>query len=269
MWWGRPGYFWGGILVIVGALAMLANLGWLDNLEWNLVWPILLIAFGVWLIVARVLPGASTTYGGAVDRADTRDGVAKARLEIALGATRLDLRGASLGEQLYKAHLDHRGNPPEVHLDRISGTVRITQPDSWMFGGWGRIKLDVQVNDALPWEVDIDTGALRATVDLRTVPLVRFECDAGSSRLEVSLSRPTGEVPIRVEGGSVRARLRRPVGTAAKVTASGGSIRLIADGVRQGGFGSVSWQSPGGDSAPDRYDIRLAAGAVNAELEQA
>ena len=52
LWW-RPSYFWGGVLVIVGVLALLANLHVLDNLDWNYAWPVLLIALGVWLVIIR------------------------------------------------------------------------------------------------------------------------------------------------------------------------------------------------------------------------
>lgn len=272
MWWGarRPSYFWGGALVVVGALLLLGNLGLLNNLNWDYVWPVLLIAFGAWLIVARALPGGAPIYGraAAVDRSDAREGLAKAKLQIAGGSERLDVRGAALGDLLYRARIDHSGPPPEVQLDRSTGTVRISQGGNWMIGGWGHVRLDVQLNDAVSWEVDLDSASVRGTVDLSTVPLAKFECDSASSRIDLSVSQPAGEVPIRVDGGSVDVRLRRPTGAAVRVHAAGGSIRLTADGVRQNGFGSVAWQSAGFDSSTDRYDVRLSGGSVRAEVEQ-
>jgi hypothetical protein len=272
VWWFRgPSYFWGGVLVLVGVLALLGNLNLLDNVNWNYVWPVLLIALGAWLIVVRRLPGGPATYAGgsAAERSDPREGIAKARLELALGTAEVDIRGAALSDQLYRAKIDSHGQPPEVQLDRSTGTVRISQHGAWMMGGWGRVELDVQLSDALPWEVIAKTGTIKGGIDLSTAVLSRFECDSGSSKLELSVSRPTGEVPIRIEGGSVRVRLRRPSGTAIRVQAAGGSIRLVADGVRQGGFGTVVWQSPGSESATDRYEVRFSGGSVRAEVEQA
>ena len=72
MWSGRnPGVWWGGVLVIIGALFLLANLGVLNNLDWNVIWPLLLIALGVWLLLARIGPGS--VYAD-VDGAEARDG---------------------------------------------------------------------------------------------------------------------------------------------------------------------------------------------------
>jgi cell wall-active antibiotic response 4TMS protein YvqF len=280
MWWWsrRPSYFWGGALIVVGVLLLLGNVGLLNNLNWDYIWPVLLIAFGVWLIVARVLPGGGPTFGGpfvgaamgsvALDRSDPREGLSKAKLQVEVGSARLDVRGAALGDLLYRARIDHSGTPPEVQLDRSTGTVRISQRGNWMVGGWGRVKLDVQLNDAVSWELDLDSGSIKGTVDLSTVPLAKFECDSASSRIDLSVSQPSGEVPIRVEGGSVDIRLRRPSGAAARVHAAGGSIRVTADGVRQNGFGSLAWQSTGFDASPNRYDARFSGGSVRAEVEQ-
>lgn len=274
MWWGwsgRSSYFWGGALVVVGALLLLGNVGLLNNLNWDYVWPVLLIAFGVWLVVARAMPGGPITDrggSGAVDRSDPREGLTKAKLQVAVGSLRWDVHGAALGDLLYRVRIDTRGAPPDVQLDRSTGTVRISHGDNWMVGGWARVRLDVQLSDAVPWEVDIDSPSVKGTVDLSTVPLAKFECDSASSNIDLSVSQPVGEVPIRIEGGSVDVRLRRPIGTAARVQAAGGSIRLTADGVRHHGFGSVTWQTTGFDSATNRYDARFSGGSVRAEVEQ-
>jgi cell wall-active antibiotic response 4TMS protein YvqF len=270
-WTGRSSYFWGGALVVVGALLLLGNVGLLNNVNWDVVWPVLLIAFGAWLIVARVLPGGPPAIGrsaAAVDRSDPRAGLTKAKLQIAVGSCRVDIHGAALGDLLYRARIDHGGVPPTVELDSTTGTVRINQEGNWMVGGWGRVRLDLQLSDAVPWEVEIKSADIRGDIDLSTVPLVRFECDSASSRIDLNVSQPAGDVPIRVEGGSVDIRLRRPSGAAARVNVAGGSIRLTADGVRQRGFGTLAWQSAGFDTASNRYDARFSGGSVRADVEQ-
>src|SRR6202022_524361 len=95
-----------------------------------------------------------------------------------------------------------------------------------------------------------------------------FECASGSSKIGLGVPKQGAVVPIRIEGGSVRTRLRRPMGRAIRVDASGGSVRLTADGVRQGGFGSIAWQSPGADASSDRYEARFSGGSVVVDVEQ-
>jgi hypothetical protein len=265
---GRSGYFWGGLLVVIGVIALLGNLHLLNNLDWNYLWPVILIGLGVWLMAVRMLPGRAETYGGAVDHSDLKESLSRATLQVGLGSARIDVRSAPLGEQLYRAHIEHRGHAPDVQLERQTGTVRIAHTGTWMLEGWGRVKLDVQLSDSLPWAIDLDCGSLKGGVDLRSGKLSAFESEAGSARLDLDVPRPGGQVPIRLEGGSVRANIRRSRGAAARVNASGGSISVTADGARQGGFGQVSWSTPGADTAPDRYEMRFSGGSVKVDLEQ-
>jgi len=55
MWGGsRPwGWFWGGALVVIGLYYLLSNLGLLNWLRGDVLWPVLLILLGVALLVQR------------------------------------------------------------------------------------------------------------------------------------------------------------------------------------------------------------------------
>jgi hypothetical protein len=45
----RRGYpIWAAILILIGLFALLANLNILPGLNWDLFWPILIIAIGAW-----------------------------------------------------------------------------------------------------------------------------------------------------------------------------------------------------------------------------
>src|SRR5206468_1537832 len=155
MWWGRnPGVWWGGVLVIIGALFLLANLGVLNNLDWNVIWPLVLIAVGVWMLLARIGPGS--VYAD-VDSAEAREGLAKAKLELAVGSAQVDVRASSLeGDQLYKVHIEHGGTSPKVELDRATGTLRISQRPDW-FTGARRLRADGARDDGIgsrSWKSD-------------------------------------------------------------------------------------------------------------------
>jgi hypothetical protein len=51
--WRRE-LFWPALLVVAGIYFLLNNLGLLGWLRADIVWPVLLIAFGGWLIFRRV-----------------------------------------------------------------------------------------------------------------------------------------------------------------------------------------------------------------------
>ena len=251
---------WGGILVILGVLFLLGNLN--INIRWDLLWPVVLILIGVWLLVARIGPGSS--YAD-VDSAESRDGIAKATLDLALGAGRLDVRSADLGDQLYKAHIEHQGSSPEVRLDRATATVRISTRFDWFMGA-RRLRIDTQVSNAVTWDVKCATGAIRGEFDLSTTQITSFDCRTGASRITVNLPAPKGVVPVRIDGGALRVDLVRPAAAAIKIQSTGGALQLRADGSQQDGFGNREWRSTGFDGATDRYEVTVAGGALNVNV---
>ncbi len=265
MWWNRnPSIFWGGVLVLLGVLFLLGNTGVLNNVNWDVVWPVILIALGLWLVLARIGPGGSIAD---VDSSEPRDGLAKARLEIAVGAARLDVRTAALGDQLYRVHIDHAGSPPEVRLDRGTGTLRVSQSPGW-FPGMRRLRVEAQLSDAIPWDLSCSTGAVRGAFDLSTATVTGFQCRTGASRIELRMPAPKGQVPVRVEGGALTVALTRPAASAVRVQVSAGAVQLKADGARQDGLGTREWRSIGYDAAADRYDVTVAGGAANVTVDR-
>lgn len=265
MWWDRnPNAFWGALLVIVGLLFLLANTGVLSQVSWAVVWPVLLIALGVWLVSSRL--GRRGSNPGA-DYAEPRDGLSSARLEVAVGAARIEVRAAQLDDMLYTVHAESAGNRPEVTFDRGSGTLRIRQRFDWFFGA-RRLEARAQLSDAVPWEISCSTGALNGAFDLSAGRLSRFECRTGASRIDLVLPRPQGQVPLRIDGGALTVGVVRPAASALKVRASAGAVQLKADGSRQDGVGGREWTSPGYDAAADRYDLTVSGGAVNLTVEQ-
>lgn len=261
MWRRQPSVIWGGVLVIVGILFLLSNTGVLSSITWDYVWPVGIIAVGVWLIAARIGPGGSSA---SVDSAEPRENLQQAKLEVAIGAGRVDVRSAPLGDQLYRAHLEHAGRSPQIKLDRATATVRVSQSFDW-FVGARRAKLDAQVSEAIPWQVGCSTGAIRGTFDLSTIQLTRFDCQTGASRLELVLGSPKGVVPIRIQGGALTIDLVRPAGAGVKVDASGAAVQVRGDGSQQDGVGSRSWSSAGADG-PDRYELAVSGAAVTVNV---
>jgi len=51
-WWGG-GWFWGAALLIIGAYYLLRNLGLINFISGDVLWPLLLILLGIYLLVRR------------------------------------------------------------------------------------------------------------------------------------------------------------------------------------------------------------------------
>lgn len=86
MWARNPSVFWGLVLVLLGFLFLLANTGVLNNLNWDIIWPVFLIALGAWLLLGRVGPWGSSCRGGSAQggrftaRRDRKSGVEVVRI---------------------------------------------------------------------------------------------------------------------------------------------------------------------------------------------
>jgi hypothetical protein len=292
-------YFWPAILILTGVLALVAETGAISGerlLRLADLWPLILIVIGLELMNRRVLQGPRRdlatalivllAVGGAVayvavrgpvsdttQTMDTSDAVGslnQAALDVDAGATTLTVAGSdSLGSDLYRAHIEYSGTKPAISLNRTTGNLRIFKNDDFAFFASRRFVLDVQLNSAVSWNVSANSGASNDTLKLSTVKVGSITLNAGASRTDITLGRPTGIVPISVEGGAITLRLHRPSGSEAFVHVSGGAVTLDADGRELHGVGEETWQSAGYNGAADAYRVEINGGASTVTVDTA
>ncbi|SRR6266851_2903691 len=101
-------------------------------------------------------------------------------------------------------------------------------------------------------------------IDVRAIKL-----DSGAAKVEITLPRPRGVVPIEVSGGVVGLNIHRPRGVAAAADISTGAVRIKLDdySVKAAVIDS-QWESADGAAAvPDRYQLAIKGGAVQVTLD--
>ncbi len=198
-------------------------------------------------------------------------GVTNARLVFLSGAPNVTIRGdAAIGE-LYRGRF--AGAVPRV---RVRGNVvTVTYPKfgwfDWraMIAGqnveasvhWRKDRGELVLNSGVRWAVEFRGGISRVAADLRQIELESVELRGGASKVELELPVPSGIVPIRFAGGMNTLSIRRPAGTAIGLSLHGGASHVVLDGDQFRGSGSLSLQSPGADSARDRYEVEIGGGA--------
>ena len=286
----------GLLLVAVGVIALLANLGLIsaDALLGLLdLWPLPLIVIGLQLIVRRLLPPAQATLAGAAILAlavvgalgyislvpppaiETTTataplgGLNKAALDLGLGAATLEIHSSSLGADLYKASFQFpRGAAPDVSLD--NGTVSISDHNSGFRRlAFGRRHVSLTLNADIPWTLSVGGGATDGTLDLRLLNLTSLDVSGGANRESIGLPPPHSTVTVSISGGASSLTLHRPRGTPVSVQISGGASNLDADGHHVSSLGSdQSWSSPGYDAAQDRYQVDVSGGASSVKIDQ-
>jgi hypothetical protein len=205
-----------------------------------------------------------------MDTSDAVGSLNQATLDVDAGAATMTVEGSnSLGSDLYRAHIEYSGGKPAVSLDRSTGNLRIFQNNDFAFFASRRFVLDVQINSAVLWNISANTGASNDTLKLSAVKVGSITLNAGASRTDITLGRPTGIVPISVDGGAITLRLHRPSGSEAFVHVSGGAVTLNADGRQFHGVGEESWQSAGYDGAADAFHVEISGGASTVTVDTA
>ncbi len=284
-----------GLLILVGAVALAANL---NLLQWDALyrlfdlWPVVLVLIGVELVlrgltsqriastiglalivltavgaVAYVAVAPSIPAGGqTVDSSEPVSELTRAALDLSFGAADVNVHGESLGDTLFKSHIEYVGQKPDVSLDRSTGTLTISDSNQGFglfFGPRSRRKIDLALDSSLPWSINVSGGAGHVTLALASVPVKDISLTGGANNITLTLGQPSGTVAVVVSGGASSVTIHRPAGVATSVHASGGANSVRLDNRHLASFGDASAQTAGYDSATDRYAIDVSGGASN------
>jgi hypothetical protein len=253
--------FWAVVLILVGLIFLLNNFGLLPDLGfsiWNLIWPIILIALGVWFISRTfVKPEPAEMQAGSVPL----QGASRAEVEIQHGAGELTVRsGASAGmvaEGMFggglKAKAQRRGDLLDVEMKMAVEPIAFL---NWAPGGYD---WDVRLNGDVPMVLECETGASKSMLDLRDLQITELKLETGASATEVMLPASAGFTRVKVQAGAARVDLRVPGGVAARIKASAGLASVTVDQTRFPG-GDNRYQSPDYETAANKVDIDIETG---------
>lgn len=282
----RPRYhyrslFWPIVLIGVGAIWLLVNLGYIAvaNLVgiWKL-WPLLLIAAGLDLLVGRRLPIVGALFGLAtvglvifilvagVQLPGARPvGVVTERLHTPLESAKsaqvtLDLwsdpvRVYSLSgsPELVDANITHTGQVDltstgaankNIHLDHRADF----NPEFFTFGSPDQ-RADIGLTPSIPLELAVNSASGSQEFDLSGLNLASFALDAASGSVNMTLPKSAASYPVRLDGasGSINVNVQDGASFKMKIDSASGSISIhlpqnaaVRIDVQDNGSGSLS-----------------------------
>jgi hypothetical protein len=253
--------FWAVVLILVGFLFLLNNFGLLPNLgvsAWSLIWPIVLIALGVWFISRTFIRPAPAE----MERASIPlDGAARAEIELEHGAGELwvtsgagrDLLAeGSFGGGL-RSKTTRRGDLLDVRMKMA------VEPAAFFNWSPGSYDWDVRLNPEVPLVLKCETGASKSMLDLRDLKVGELKLETGASATEVTLPAMAGYTRVKVQAGAARVDIRVPGGVAARVKASSALASVNVDETRFPGFDN-RYQSPDYETAANKVEIDVETG---------
>lgn len=193
------------------------------------------------------------------------EGLPRGRLFFTHGVSpRVDVRGAPLGSDLARC----RFATPEPRVVAHRGELSVSYQGffRWFFGGRS-YPGEVELNDAIPWEVDVAGGVARAEFDLRGVELTRFDVGGGIAHVRIRLGAPKAMVPLRIHGGAAHVEVTHPAGVGARVRITGGASHLRVGSQELGALGGRGvLESRGWDPQGPGYDVSVAGGAAHVSV---
>lgn len=287
--------FWPLVLIAVGLLALGSNYGWVQTIGITSIlalWPLLLILLGVDIAFARRWPAATLfteimiigaamvlvatqpsalrlstfSFGDSNDCASSspsvsvpRGGLQSLRLTINSGAARYRLTGGGA------AAVDATAEGTDLCLrDRSSsgaqrGDIRLSQAGARLNGN---SDVAVQIARDLPLSLAVMAGAGEFDVDLHDLKVTDVRLSVGASTTRVVLPRPSGDVPIRIEGGASSIIVEVPTDVEARIVVSGGLVSSSSTNPRMTKNGNII-ETAGYATASDRVTVNVTGGAIS------
>jgi len=285
------GLVWPVILIGSGIVFLLNNLGILPWDVWQTIfrlWPILLIAVGLDILIGRrsawgsllvvvLLLGAlafalwlgTPQYSSSVTyRSETinqpLDGAKSAEVEIGFGTGDLHIDALAESAGLIEGTVDLG---PREQIDRTysqsgeSAIYGLRSEDAWVAPSgniWDENKnWDLGLSRDIPIRLSVHSGVGRSTLDLSQLNLTMLKLNGGVGQTMVTLPR-RGLLSAEVENGVGEVKIFIPKGMAARVQLDSGlgSSSVEGDFIRQG----ETYTSPNFDSATNRVDMRVHGG---------
>jgi hypothetical protein len=261
----RSNFFWGFILIMAGALFLLANLGLLPVDVWLIIWPLIVIAFGIWLLVGVFFKRGRREPERAVI---PLEGAVGGRIIFKHGGGRLFVGGNADPGSLVSGSF---GGGVDYRTRRINGDLevdlRMKENRDLFFFGWPGESFEwrVNLNNEIPLMLHFKTGASESQIDLSELQVKNLKLETGASSSSLTLPANAGFTRVRIESGVASVKVNIPQSAAARISVESGLSEVKVDKNRFVSMGKI-YQSPDYDSSPNKIDLEVETGVGSVSI---
>jgi hypothetical protein len=291
----RGGFVWPVLLIGAGIVFLLNNLGLVGWNVWQTLlqlWPVVLIAVGLDILVGRrfplgsallavvlvvvlalavqgAIPSTVTASAMSVDHTETISedlkGNKAASVEIGFGAGELNVDALAEGSgQLITGSADlsrneqlnksYSGSNGAAHFALVSHSSWSVGPE--VFGDYQK-SWNLSLNRDIPLDLQVSSGAGKANLDLTGLNVRQLDLKGGVGQVTVKLPMH-GQYPVSVDGGVGQIVIVIPQGLAARVQTKSGLGGVSTQGAfRQNGN---TYTTGDYGTAENRADIQVKNG---------
>lgn len=253
--------WWGIVLVCIGALLLLDNLGLLRPL--NISAGQLILSVGLIAVGARILWASTHRPDFETETLSIPlEGDEQAHLRMDFGAGALRLAGGAPADTLLNGTFEG-GVGHDVARAGGETRVRLSAPSittmPWDWGPTYRRTWTVALNGTIPLSITLKAGASDTTLDLTNLRVTRLKLDVGASATHVKLPASAGYTEVRGSSGAASLDIKVPEGIAAHIRTSG-ALASISVNTARFPRSESGYRSPDYETASNKVDIKLDVG---------
>jgi len=184
-------------------------------------------------------------------------GRAQAAFELVSDTAVIDLRTGDIGGDLYRITTPQDGSVvPRAQVNtkgvRLFLDEKAKRPDA---------AVTVLLNAEVRWSMRITGGIKAGVFDLGDAKVDAVDFAGDAARIDLTLPRPDGTLPIRLSGGVNRFEVSTDQGVPVRVRARGGAGQVKLDGRTDDGVArGASFLSPHWADSKNRIDLDAVAG---------
>jgi hypothetical protein len=263
----RSSIFWGSLLLLLGILLLLSNLGIFSFNVWAVFWPLVLILIG-----ARMLWGF-TRRREALQTQELSlplEDVSQAEIQFHHGAGTLNILGQSNPGVLLSGDF-YGGVEHSLSKSGSSARVRLDAPSfnaSWDWIGFAPhrgFSWDIRLSPDIPLILDFRTGASESNLDLSQLKVTDLRLDTGASATNITFPANSGQTRANLHTGAAGLKIRIPDGVAAHIEVKSGLAGINIDQRRFPRTG-LGYESTDFATAVNRAEIRIETGVGSVDV---
>ncbi len=286
------------LLIGVGVLLLLNTMNVLDWNVWGNVWrlwPLILVAVGLELLIGRRSALASAVIAGLLVVGliagawlwssqplsgqasgttinQTIQGAKQANVSINFSVGTFSLDSLAGSDQLISGKVSHYSNEnvtQDFHMTGDTAYYTLKTESNWGFPFFntssGERVCTISLSPQVPIDLNVSTGLGESTLNLEQLNLTRLNLSTGAGATTVTLpARGTFNATINAGVGELNVNV--PQGVGLRVTGSAG----LGDRTLPSGYIETDkvFQSPGYASAEDRIDLNINAGVGSINVRE-
>ena len=262
----RSGVFFGIFIVLVGAVLLAINLGYVDNRAWGFFWPALLVLLGVWFIMRpRMRRGTLATEQSSFPL----NAASEAEISIHYGAGRMQIRASANPNELAGGTFVG-GVLADQTMQGSKAVLSLRTPSEGVWAGpWPEgdrgYEWQLGINAQIPLDLNLHTGANEELLDLSGTQVRNLVVDTGASKTDITLPAAAGYTRASVKFGVASVNIVVPQGVAASIQVNAGLSGVKIDEMRFPQTGG-RYESPDYATATHKAEIVVTSGLGSIEI---